>query len=506
MHYTVTLSSAATFPVTVDYTTADGTAVAGTDYTATDGTLTFAPGETSKTIDVTVNGNSVSPSETVDLNLSNASNGTISAATGVGTINAVEDLSDNTDGPPEPGVGYALTAASFKTGASAVDLDSVSVGYMTRPDSVKIYTDNSGQPGSVVGTLTYSDGMYTASGITLDANTTYWVVNAGGGWWSTIPGAGTGDGYLGGALNSGNGGASWSDATDAGAYSFVMQVKTSYVGPSISISPASVQEEIGNNTTQTMHFAVTLSSAATFPVTVHYATGDVSVPSGDYTPTSGTLTFAPGETSKTIDVTVNANSSPYSDETFYVSLSSPTNGTVVVTSGTGTIQSVETLSDNLAEPQFAWGSVQAGGIARAQAFSTGSASAVLQSITAMVQADVDDIDPLDPSTFVLDVGIYSDNSGNPGSLVGTLTSPVGYSTDTENVTFGGNGIALNAYTQYWFVAKASAGNFGIVETTSSSGNGAGFVPTGLLSWDSGTTWSSSFVLQLKIVASGVVPV
>ena len=54
--FTATLSAAATVPVTVAYTTVDGTAKAGTDYQATSGQLTFAPGETSKTIAVPVVG------------------------------------------------------------------------------------------------------------------------------------------------------------------------------------------------------------------------------------------------------------------------------------------------------------------------------------------------------------------------------------------------------------------------------------------------------------------
>lgn len=50
--FTVTLSAASAVPVTVGFTTADGTATAGADYTATSGTLTFNPGETVKTVTV----------------------------------------------------------------------------------------------------------------------------------------------------------------------------------------------------------------------------------------------------------------------------------------------------------------------------------------------------------------------------------------------------------------------------------------------------------------------
>ena len=52
--FAVTLSRAASGTVTVGYATTDGTAAAGSDYTATNGTLTFAAGETSKTVSVTV--------------------------------------------------------------------------------------------------------------------------------------------------------------------------------------------------------------------------------------------------------------------------------------------------------------------------------------------------------------------------------------------------------------------------------------------------------------------
>lgn len=85
--FTVSLSSAAAQPVTVDFATADGTASAPSDYGETSGTLTFAPGETGKTVSVPVNGDTlVEPDETFLVNLANASGATIADGQGVGTI------------------------------------------------------------------------------------------------------------------------------------------------------------------------------------------------------------------------------------------------------------------------------------------------------------------------------------------------------------------------------------------------------------------------------------
>ncbi|WP_287595528.1 putative Ig domain-containing protein [Thermomonas sp.] len=85
--FTVTLGATSGQTVSVNYATADGTATAGSDYTATSGTLTFAPGQTTQTVTVLVNGETVpEANETFFVNLSGASNATISDNQGVGTI------------------------------------------------------------------------------------------------------------------------------------------------------------------------------------------------------------------------------------------------------------------------------------------------------------------------------------------------------------------------------------------------------------------------------------
>jgi hypothetical protein len=85
--FTVTLSPAAPFDVTVHFKTVDGTAKAGVDYTAESGTLTIPAGQTTGKISVPYIGNpSVDAGETFSVKLSMSSNALIAVGTGTGTI------------------------------------------------------------------------------------------------------------------------------------------------------------------------------------------------------------------------------------------------------------------------------------------------------------------------------------------------------------------------------------------------------------------------------------
>ena len=104
--FAVTLSSPSTQQVSVHYTTANGTATASSDYGAGTGTVTFAPGETRKTIAVSVLHDSIDEStETFDVVLSNPSGATLADATGVGTI-AGSAMPMPPTGPPAAGGDY----------------------------------------------------------------------------------------------------------------------------------------------------------------------------------------------------------------------------------------------------------------------------------------------------------------------------------------------------------------------------------------------------------------
>ena len=87
LDFAVSLSRAASGPVTVAYRTADGTATAGSDYTRASGKLKFAPGETEKTIPVPVLDDAHDEGEeTMRLRLSAASGAAIADGVATGTI------------------------------------------------------------------------------------------------------------------------------------------------------------------------------------------------------------------------------------------------------------------------------------------------------------------------------------------------------------------------------------------------------------------------------------
>jgi probable HAF family extracellular repeat protein len=85
--FTVSLSTATTAVVSVNFATANGSAIAGEDYIAVSGTLVFAAGETSRTIVVGVTGDRKrEPDESFSVNLSGASGATIFDPSGTGAI------------------------------------------------------------------------------------------------------------------------------------------------------------------------------------------------------------------------------------------------------------------------------------------------------------------------------------------------------------------------------------------------------------------------------------
>lgn len=107
--------------------------------------------------------------------------------------------------------------------------------------------------------------------------------------------------------------------------------------PSISVGDVSVTE--GSDGNKDVEFPVTLSSASSSTVTVDYQTVDGTAKAGqDFNQMGGTVTFAPGQTRRTVAVTVIGDTLNEPDEQFYVDLSSPSNATIAKGRGVATIE------------------------------------------------------------------------------------------------------------------------------------------------------------------------
>jgi Ca2+-binding RTX toxin-like protein len=115
--------------------------------------------------------------------------------------------------------------------------------------------------------------------------------------------------------------------------------------PTLSVSSPTVTE--ATNGTASAVFTVSLSAIADVPVSVNYATADGSVTaaSGAYTASSGSLVFSPGTTAKQVTVQIRGTSTPGTNQTFRLALSSPTNATLLHGTGTATI-----VNNNFAAP------------------------------------------------------------------------------------------------------------------------------------------------------------
>lgn len=143
--------------------------------------------------------------------------------------------------------------------------------------------------------------------------------------------------YLSGG--SGMGWTYWAWNANSVVTSGILSEDWTTVEPTKMVYLKPIEFQLGDRAgTSIATFTVTLAAASDHTVTVHYATSDGTATEGsDFVGTSGTVTFLPGETSKTVTVTVLGDSLAESKETFTVALSSPTNATVSDAIGVGTI-------------------------------------------------------------------------------------------------------------------------------------------------------------------------
>lgn len=150
--FTVRLIGASEEPVTVDYSTINGSALNPTDYLETVGTLTFAPGDTAERVEVRVNGDTVvEPNESFLLNLTNPTNAVLAHTRGAAVI--VNDdfvpgqvagfTWDPVSSPQEPGKPLAVAISAKDAGGNLATgfngvVQLVALPSAKRPSSVVI--------------------------------------------------------------------------------------------------------------------------------------------------------------------------------------------------------------------------------------------------------------------------------------------------------------------------------------------------------------------------------
>ena len=132
----------------------------------------------------------------------------------------------------------------------------------------------------------------------------------------------------------------WSEKDLGGDDLGTLRIGFTAVGPpALSVADATANEADGRIT-----FEVTLSRKASRPVTVDWATANGSATAGeDYTAGSGTLTFEPGDTSKTVEVALLDDAVDDGGETFTVSLSNASGAVIADGEAVGTIENSDPM-------------------------------------------------------------------------------------------------------------------------------------------------------------------
>ncbi len=155
--FTITLSAASTLPVTVRYTTSDGTAVAGEDYSRRNQIATIPAGERTVTVSIPIIDDTIDEdNETFNVTLTNPTNATIAVALGVATIvdNDLPTLRIN-----NVTVDESAGTAVFTITLSRASMQEVTVAFATEDNTATAGQDYQ----AASGTATIAAGMTTAT-------------------------------------------------------------------------------------------------------------------------------------------------------------------------------------------------------------------------------------------------------------------------------------------------------------------------------------------------------
>ena len=315
--FTVSLDAPSGLPVGVDYSTGDiqvpdgsyTMAMVGVDYTAANGMLEFEPGMTELTVEVALLDDALDEKdEQFAITLSNSMYGNFAAD--ADAVAAIGTIMDDDDAPTmsigDASGNEAVGQLMFAVTLSAPSGLPIAADYATAPGTAMAGEDYE----TASGTLDIAPGgTSTMIAVTVVADDVHeaeetFTVNLSGAMYSTLD-----------------------DASAVGT------IADDDPPPTLAIADSTASESAGQ-----MTFTVTKSGATALPASVAWATSSGTATAGeDYTESSGTLNFAPGENSMTLSVPIMADDRYEGEEHFTVTLSGSSNSTLDDASATGTI-------------------------------------------------------------------------------------------------------------------------------------------------------------------------
>jgi hypothetical protein len=307
----------------VNFTTANHTATSPADYVSRTGSVRFAGKKLTRTVSITVIGDSLDEAdETFFLELTGATGATIADGEGIGTI---------TDDDPAPTVAVpgSLSVPEGQSGDTVYASIAVT---LSAPSGRDVSVDWS----TADGTATLANSDYAIGSGTLDF--------APGETQKIVLVAVIGD------LNNESDEAfdvtisSPVNATVGNATDTVTIVDNDPLPTSVPIFEVNdVKKREGPSGTTTLTFTVTRTDDTTSPVTVDYVVSDgTAIAPIDFALASGTLSLLASQATGTVDVTLNGDLLLEHDETLFLTLSNPSAGAIADGQGTGTIVNDDT--------------------------------------------------------------------------------------------------------------------------------------------------------------------
>jgi hypothetical protein len=301
---TIRLSAASGQIVKANYLLKRSTAIDGQDFVSDSGTVVFQPGETSRTVPVSIVGDLLNEAaESLILSLSNPQHARISD--GEAQVNI-------TDNDPLPSIAISdasvtetdstnnLANASFTVTLSAPSARAVTVNYVTASGTATVNDDFDGNQGSLsfnAGETTKTLTVATRGDTQREPDETFFV-------------------NLSDAAN-----ATIADAQGQGT------IINNDPIPAATVFDVFTSE--GNGADRVVNVTIRLTNTSSLSSSIDFATADNTATAGsDYVATSGTLTFNPGQIEKTFPVTIKDDSTDEIAETFFVNLSNPINITI----------------------------------------------------------------------------------------------------------------------------------------------------------------------------------